>query len=110
MPAKQRVSKMRNALITPEAIKLFRRGCNIIKHGDQNFEEEDGGRATEYRDICRRLHWQLLDCAAAVGPLDIEEGDYADVPDSEIVNDGTWRSTVPHARQLHRLLKKGMRK
>jgi hypothetical protein len=100
---KRRVPKNRNPQITDEAIRLFRRGCEIIKAGDQEFYEEDSGLRGEYLDIVERLDWQLLGLVCDCGTLEIEEGD-----DGEVVTDdgsGTYRATIPRARELHRLLK-----
>ena len=109
MPAKLRVSKMRNALITPEAVALFRRGCEIIAAGDHECDEEDGGCQAEYLEISKRLDWQLLGLAGDCGTLDIEAGHDADVP-AVVEQDGTYRASIPRARELHALLKKGTRR
>src|SRR5438445_11156920 len=105
MPAKRRVSKMRSVTVTPEMIALFRRGREIIKAGNHEFWEEDGGHRSEYLDITKRLNWRLLNIPPSdATPLDIEEdGD----------DDGgspTYRASLPHARELHKLLMKGMRR
>jgi hypothetical protein len=109
MPTKRRIAKDRNPQITDEAIRLFRRGCEIIKAGDHEFYEEDGGFRGEYLDISKRLDWQLLGLVCDCGTLDIEEGDDGDVPDV-VDDDGTYRASVPRARELHALLKKGIRR
>src|ERR1700704_6255738 len=99
MPTKRRIAKDRNPQITDEAIRLFRRGCEIIKAGDHEFYEEDGGFRGEYLDIAKRLDWQLLGLVCDCGTLDIEEGD-----DGEGVTDdgsGTYRASIPRARELH---------
>src|SRR5882757_86430 len=111
MPTKRRIPKERNPLITDEAVALFRRGLALQRRGahERDYKTESTPEQDEYAEIARRLHWQLLDCAAAVGPLDIAAGEWADVPD-DVVDDGTYRGSVPHARELHRLLKKEIRR
>jgi hypothetical protein len=102
MPVKRRISKARNPLITPEAVALFRRGLEIIKAGDEEFWEEDGGHRSEYLDITKRLDWVLLHIHPGdAGPLDIVlDGD-------EVGGSEMYRASIPRARELRRLLMKG---
>jgi hypothetical protein len=101
MPAKLRRSKTRIP-ITDEVIELFRRGCEIIKAGDRETLEEDGGRRIEYGDILRKLHWSLLQIPPSeAGPLDIVEGD--DDPNG---GSPTRRASLPRARELYKILRK----
>jgi hypothetical protein len=111
MPAKRRVSKIRNPFITDEAVALFKRGLELHKLGGHEYDLETH-RTTleqeEYREIWGRLHWGLLGCAGDAGPLDIAAGYHADVPD-DVDDDGTYRASVPRARELWRLLMKARR-
>jgi hypothetical protein len=104
MPMKRRIPKARNPQITVEAVALFDRGCEIIKAGDDEFWEEDGGRCSEYVDIAKQLDWQLLGLAGDAGTLDIEKGDESDVVTDD--GSGTYRASIPRARELHRMLTK----
>ena len=105
MPTKRRVPKDRNPKITPEAVALFKRGREIIEAGDQEFWEEDGGCRSEFLDITKRLDWVLLHIHPGdAGPLDIEE-DGDDGGGSEM-----YRASIPRARELHKLLMKGIRR
>ena len=111
MPAKLRISKQREK-ITPEAIRLFRRGCAIIKCGDHEFYEEDGGRKSEYLEISRRLDWGLLGCAGDDGSLDVEEAEQAGKRYEDQAGEvsQSTRASMPRARELHTQLKKGTRR
>lgn len=103
---------MRNALVTPECVALFRRGLELQKIGGHKYDlvtYRTTAAQEEYRAIWHRLHWQLLNLACQVGPLDIAAGEWTDVPD-DVIDDGTYRGSVPRARQLYQLLKKGLRK
>jgi hypothetical protein len=110
MPIKRRVSKMRNALITPEAIRLFQRGLELQKIGGNeiNYDgEENTPEQEEYSVIWERLHWTLLGLAGDCGPLDIAASD----EDNVVTDDGsgTYRASIPRARELHALLKQKRR-
>ena len=110
MPVKHRVSKMKTKF-TPEAVELFRRGCEIIKHGDQDFWECDGGRKSEYIDLDRHLKWGLLAIHPGDdGPLHVEQAEQnGDVYEdqAEHVSPST-RESMPRARQLWKQLKKAI--
>jgi hypothetical protein len=111
MPAKLRVSKMRNPLVTPEAVRLFERGLELQKLGAHEIDWETYEKTLdqeEYEAVERRLHWTLRRLVCDVGPLDIAAGHYADVPD-DVEQNGTYRASVPRARELWRLLMKARR-
>jgi hypothetical protein len=101
MPAKLRTSKMRNALITPEAVALFRRGLELQKIGadEINYDgEENSPEQDEYHAIERRLHWTLLGLIGDAGPLDVEPG-------RKYCGAECWMQSVPKALELRRLLR-----
>jgi hypothetical protein len=65
MPAKLRVSKMRNPLVTPEAVRLFERGLELQKLGAHEIDWETYEKTLdqeEYEAVERRLHWTLRRC------------------------------------------------
>jgi hypothetical protein len=41
--------------VTPEAVKLWRTGCEILDAGADEAWEEDGGRQREWYDVCLGL-------------------------------------------------------
>jgi hypothetical protein len=107
MPVKLRVSKMRYAQITPEAIRLFRRGLELQKIGanEINYDGEENTPAQEeYMAIWKRLHWTLLGLVGDCGPLDIAAGEEDDVVTDD--GSGTYSASIPRARELHALLKR----
>jgi hypothetical protein len=75
----------RGGEITSEMLALYARGREILRVGDQEQWEDEGGRRREYLDICKRLDWELFH---RVGMYSIFD-DFS----SETYSDGARRDT-----------------
>ena len=97
---------MKNALITPEAIALFRRGLELQKIGADEIDfdaYEKTPEQEEYDAIVRRLHWTLLGLVGCAGPLDV-------YPGMEPYGNDYYQTSFPYALELRRLLMKAGRR